>query len=964
MDPLPLNAFGPQSWRFPEMVAAARMPMTATAWRDAQWSLELAGVWSFRLKDRPESVDVDDVSGPVTAEWAEVEVPGCWTMQGFDRPQYTNVQMPFPGPPPAVPANNPTGVYRRRVEVPATWSGRRLILEVGGAESVVYVFANGQAVGMGKDSRLPHHFDLTDHARAGEELDLALCVVRWSDATYLEDQDHWHHAGLHRPVVLHSLPAVHLADVRVVSDFDPATRRGKLRVRAAVDAVVDTELPAGWSVETTLVDPAGQPVAEGEASAEVRREHPERVNVNVGLFSGRGAVIERDLTEVLPWSSERPDLYRLSVRLIDAGKALEDEAEIRAGFRRVAVVGAELLVNGRAVPIRGVNRHDHDERSGKTVTLESMRRDVELMKSNNINTVRTSHYPNDARFYDLCDEYGLYVIDEANIESHAYLRSLTKDPRWAAAILERVGRMVLRDRNHPSIILWSLGNESGWSPAHDAAAAWVRAADPTRPLHYESGLTEREFEVGLASGAPADKVAIWRERRFETDVVAPMYPSVEDIVRYATEATPERPLIMCEYAHSMGNSGGSLADYWQVIESHAGLQGGCVWDWADQGLVQTLPDGGERWAYGGDFGDVPNDREFCLNGLVLPDRMPQPALFEYKKVIQPVAIRARDVAHGLVEVTSRMDFVDLSALQPRWEITVDGDPVASADLEPLPLPPGGSTQVQVPVPALPPGEAHLTLSFFDPSGNEVAWDQFQLPPGFSSPQLATIASCGEENPWGAAPELWLWRAPTDNDRHTPRRVAERWSEWGLPSIPSGVTHEMTITKLEDGATRFEHSVTIPAEYDDLPRVGVRWRFDLGHDTVTWFGRGPHENYNDRCASARVGRWTSSISAMRHPYVHPQGGGNRHDVRWIELRSGNRPLRIQFERPVDVTVSHVTDEDLHAATHNNEVLDRAETYVCIDVAHRGVGTGAVGPDTLPQYRVGPGTYRWAYAVSEL
>lgn len=932
-----------------------RLPMVATVVRDEEWSLPLDGAWAFSLRPSPEAVTAEDLTAP-TEGWASAEVPGCWTMQGFDRPQYTNTRMPFPGPPPSVPDENPTGVYRRTIAVPAGWRDRRIVLEVGAAESVVYVHVDGVAVGMGKDSRLPHHFDLTPHVRAGAEHELSLAVVRWSDATYLEDQDHWHHAGLHRSVLLRSLPRVHLADVSVVADYEPETGAGVLEVRAGVDS--REPLPKGWRVRTSLVDPDGEDVAAADGYAEVHREHPTRVDVNLAAFAGRGARIGWHLPEVRPWSAERPDRYALNVALVDGGGGVVDEVSVSVGFRRVVVDGHRLLINGRAVPIRGVNRHDHDDRRGKAVTVESMRRDLELMKQHNINTVRTSHYPNDSRFYDLCDELGLYVIDEANIESHAYLRSLTKDPRWASAILERISRMVLRDRNHPSIIMWSLGNESGWSPAHDAAAAWVRAVDPTRPLHYESGLTEREFEEVVSTGRPADKVAIFREPRFETDVVAPMYPTVDEIVRYATEAAPQRPLIMCEYAHAMGNSGGSLGDYWDAIDAHEGLQGGCVWDWVDQALVQQLPDGTERWAYGGDFGDEPNDREFCLNGLVLADRTPQPVLHEYKKVIQPVAVRAVDAAAGVLEVISKMDFVDLAHLRPTWEVTVAGELVGTGELDRLPLGPGESAQVRIPVPPLPAGEAHLTLSFFDATGNEVAWEQFPL--AISSRKWRKSSHNLDENALGT-PELWLWRAPTDNERHTPRKVAAQWEEWGLPAIPPGVMHEMSASALEGGGTLYEHVVTIPEEYDDLPRVGVRWRFDLGHDTVTWFGRGPHENYNDRCRGARVGRWTSAIAEMLHPYVHPQASGNRHEVRWIELRGGATPLRIDFDRPLDVTVAHVTDEDLHAATHSNEVRPRAETYLCIDAAHRGVGTGAVGPDTLPQYRVKPGTYSWSYVV---
>src|SRR4051794_9107717 len=442
-----VDAFGPRSWTRPEAVSFGRLPMT-TLLRDDVVSLD--GSWSFALLERPE-----DAPG----EWSPIEVPGCWTMQrpSDARPQYTNVQMPFPGPPPRVPDANPTGVYRRRVDIPAAWGDQRVILHVAGAESVLYVDVGGHAVGMGTDSRLPQEFDITEHVTPGEATDLTLTVVQWSAATYLEDQDHWYHAGLHRSVLLYARPPSHLADVHAVADYDATTGDGHLRVVAATGGA-----PArGWRGR-------GEGDGLGPLHADAFWEHPTSWTVNTYLFTGRGATVEATIPGVAPWSAEQPNLRDVRVVLVDDVGVDRDALALRVGFRRVEVVGAELRVNGKAVLFKGVNRHDHDARRGKAVTRESIRHDIELMKAHNLNAVRTSHYPSDAHLYDVCDELGMYVIDEANTETHAPLRSLTKDPIWGPAMLERITRMAQRDKNHPCIVLWSLGNESGSSPMHDA----------------------------------------------------------------------------------------------------------------------------------------------------------------------------------------------------------------------------------------------------------------------------------------------------------------------------------------------------------------------------------------------------------------------------------------------------------------------------------------------------------------
>ena len=975
----PLDAFGPRSWARPEAVAFGR-ETTAThlerplAGADGRQALD--GAWAFLLRDRPEDVTPADLVGSVDG-WAEIEVPGCWTVQGFDRPQYTNVQMPFEGPPPAIPEANPTGVHRRTVTVPAAWAGRRTVLHVGGAETVLYVHVDGRPIAMGKDSRLPHEVDLTDVIVPGTPFELALTVVRWSDATYLEDQDHWHHAGLHRQVLLFSTPLVRIADVHAVADLDPATGDGALTVRAHVDG--PGFLPAGWRVR---VDAVGS-----SAEADVRVEVPGDELGNWLMFDGRGATVSLAAPGVAPWSAEAPNLHRVEVALLDEAGAVADLVALDVGFRRVEVVGHELLVNGRPVLIKGVNRHDHDPRRGKAVTAEGIEADLVLMKQHNINAVRTSHYPNDPVLYDLCDRLGLYVVDEADLESHAYLRSLTKDPRWATAIGERVRRMALRDKDHPSIICWSLGNESGRSPALEAAAAWLRAWDPTRPIQYEGSIGEHLFG-DLAGGIVPEMGELLARPKPETDIIAPMYPSVDDIVAWATRTPgPDRPLIMCEYIHAMNNSCGSLDRYWDAIRTHPGLQGGFVWDWVDQALVQELPDGTERLAYGGDFGDVPNDGPFCLNGLVAADRTPHPSLLELAKIVQPVRIAAVDATQGRLRIVSELDFTDLSWLVPSWSLSVDGVEVGGGSLEPLALPPGGATELRVPLPALPSltaGQvAHLTLWFstaedlpWAAAGHVVAWEQVEVAraPGLPVAPTGDDAAVRSVALDPLEPVLALWRAPIDNETFGPTigwKHADRWEALRLADAAATVPLATVAAPAVDGGTSVAHEVVVPEELgglplDDIARVGVRLRLGPGIDRVEWLGEGPHEGYTDRRCGTRAGRWTTRVDEWPVPYVHPQASGNRTGVRWLRfLRDdGSEALVIDRLDDLQVTVARWTDEEVAAAGHLEDLSSRAERddcYVWIDVRHRGVGSGAVGPDVDPEHRIGPGTYRWTYRL---
>ncbi len=1005
------------AWTRPEITHVGRLPMRATlpvapsaaaAKGDAPnpWSISLDGRWRFRLADRPADVPADfmvadaDVGG-----WDEVDVPGLWTMQGYDRPIYTNVQMPFRGVAPELPDANPTGLYRTEFTVPSEWADRRVRLTVGAADSVAHVWVNGAPVGISKDSRLEASFDVTDHVREGANV-LGLMVVRWSDASYVEDQDQWWHAGIGRSVTLTATDQVWIADVHAQPTWDPAAALGALHVRTAVDFA--GPLPRDWTVRSALETWDGQAIGEAQAA-----EVP--VDRRAYIFSGHVVEATFDELAVEPWSSEVPTRYRLVITLLDAEGTEREVTATTVGFRSIEIRDRELLLNGRPVLIRGVNRHDFDPDTGRVVTVEQMRADLVLMKQFGFNAVRTSHSPNDPAFYELCDELGLYVVDETNFESHAFIFSLCDDPRYAAALLDRGSRMVTRDKNHPSIILWSLGNESGYGAGHEALAGWIRRTDPSRPLHYEGAIMWE-----------------WDRAQTATDVLCPMYPEIADIVAWARDRKGEAPLIMCEYSHAMGNSNGCLAEYWDAIESTPGLQGGFVWEFWDHGLRQSRPDGSTRWAYGGDFGDGPNDVNFCIDGMVWPDRTPKPAMWEHRELATPLG--AAPVRGGKLKVTNRQDFRDLGWLTARFEVLVDGEMVAAEALELPELPPGATASVDLPiaVPEAAPGSEIVgrivvlvgTETAWAPAGFELA--RVDVPLGDSKPARVGIADREQWSAWsdvapaspssvGAAgtldeagvraalrlavkpetPRLTLWRAPTDNDGLKLAPLQElkplgRWRTAGLESpdhrtlvvdtrgrrqgigrtVVERAVHvgDAIVGQRErwdeqgDGSVVVAEEIVVPESIDDLPRIGVRWTLPSMLDQLTWYGRGPVESYPDRRRGATLGRYAQTVAEQSVPYVMPQEHGGHADTRWGVVHSADGwGLLFTAAMPFQWNVSAYTPEQLTAATHAEELVPADVVTVHLDFRHRGLGTLSCGPDTLPEYRIGPGTYKFTWAA---
>ncbi len=802
-------------WENPQLVQSNRMAARASfvPYPDADtaltferaaspWFQLLNGAWKFHYAatpiESPEDFFETDFDDEV---WDDIAVPCSWQMLEYGKPHYTNVIYPFPVDPPRVPTDNPTGCYRRTFEMPVEWDGMQVRLRFEGVDSAFEVWVNGAEVGLSKGSRIPAEFDVTDYVHPGANM-VAVRVYQWSDGSYLEDQDMWWLSGIFRDVALVAFPREQVADVTVRTTVPSGGRP------AGCTALVKTEGADGLTVSACLLDPDG--AACGEAASAV-----------VGADGSAELCI--DAPDARCWTAETPALYSLLVTLHDAAGDAAHVVPVKVGFRTVEIRDGVFLVNGTPIKFRGVDRHEHHPLLGRAVPMTTMVEDILIMKRHNVNAVRTSHYPDDPRWYDLCDQYGLYIIDECDLETHGFMvqqgrTNPTDDPEWETACVDRMERMVQRDKNHPCVVMWSLGNEAGFGRNHHAMAACARALDPTRYIHYEG-------DYGLETA----------------DVYSRMYSSIDDVRRIAVAAEDlelwggkvtlerykDKPFVLCEYAHAMGNGPGNLKEYWELFYAHPRLCGGFIWEWVDHGIPQRTEDGEEYFAYGGDFDDHPNDGNFVIDGLIRPDREVSPGLIEYKKVLQPVEVAAVDLAACRLKVTNRYDFAGLEGLTASWSVAADGAVVASGLLQSPSPAPHESAELTVPwkAPARPiPGAEYvLTVSFrlagdalWAAAGHEVAWAQFTLP--VQAPVVVRSAACGAvtveesaghlwvEGPefmlgfdrihgrlswwqWNGAPvmtdgpRLNLWRAPTDNDGgNRGGGIQAKWREFGLHAL--------------------------------------------------------------------------------------------------------------------------------------------------------------------------------------
>ena len=973
--------------------------------------ISLDGTWRFQLLHSP--------TEKIGKRWATIPVPGLWTMQEpsevfFDKPIYTNTQMPFEHQPPYVPVENPTGVYERDFYLPKSWSGKRIVLQVGGYESVALVYINGQEIGLTKDSRLAAEFDVTQFVGNGNNV-VRIDVTKWSDATFIEDQDQWWHGGITRSIKLYATNKVFIERFKSVAGLEKDGSTGTLSIEADLGSLDDlstdgytlrasiSELPKVKSanLSKTVKNFTSPKWTERDANLKKRSDDYFHGKFWDGRLpaDAKAAIMENEpwphgkvlletrIPKINPWSAEIPNLYTLSIELIDPQGTVIEVSQQRIGFRSIVIKGQDFLVNGQPIIFYGINRHDFNRFTGRALTYDDMRQDLLELKRWNFNAVRTSHYPNDAAFLDLCDELGFYVIGEANIESHAFISSICDDAKYLSAFVDRVGRMVQRDIHHPSVVMWSLGNESGAGTNHEAAAAYARSFDPSRPLHYEGGIRGN-----------------WMGSHSLTDVIAPMYPTINAIKEYAKSPKADRPLIMCEYSHAMGNSNGTLAEYWEAIESTRGLQGGFIWEMWDHGPVQTMPDGSKRNAYGGDYGETKHDGNFCCDGMVFPDRTAKPAMHEFKAIAAPIVITAVNASTGQFKIFNKNFFADLSQYQLQWSITCDGV-IQDGGVVKLPtVAPRKTVNFKLSSAELAKGssrgERFVTFTLVCLAStpwafpmSEVAWSQIALP----STALASAQKANEIGdvvddrgqivmPYGiVAPSLSLWRAPTDNDRIG--HIASKWEQYGVREISrtdcvvtqssasikiantwqtsTGVSfkHTQLITPVVGGLT-VKESVTIPKAFDDLARVGTLFELDGSLSELVYFGTGSHESYPDR-KIGRIARYVSTVAAQYIPYVRPQENGGHAAVRWFEVtNAAGNGLRFEMAKPAQVSVTPNRDAELADATHDVEVKACGNTVVHIDAAHRGVGTASCGPDTLDKYIIKTGVHTWEWTVTQI
>lgn len=934
--------------------------------------LNLNGKWKFNWTQNPENRPAKfyEPDYDVT-EWDNIKVPGNWEPQGYGTRIYVNERYEFDSEmfrfkknPPYVPVEtNEVGSYRRTFTIPEGWDGRRVVLCAEGVATFYYVWVNGKYLGYNQDSKTAAEWDVTDLLVPGENV-VALEVYRLSAGSYLECQDMWRMSGIERDVYLYSTPKAYIADYKVVSPLDKVNYKdGELSIDVDIEGA-----GKGMSIEYRLLDDIGTVVAKGaEAAVD-----------NVSF--------KKILPDVKPWSAEHPNLYTLVMNLKDASGKVIETLGCNVGFKTSEIKNGQFCLNGKPILVKGVNRHAFTWQ-GRYVDRATMLKDIELMKLNNINTVRNSHYPMEREWYHLCDKYGLYVIDEANVESHGmgYKEfSLAKDPSWLPAHMDRTKRMYAKSKNNPSVTFYSLGNEAGNGVNFEETYRWMKSVETNRPIQYERALED-----------------------FNTDVYCRMYRGIDEIKTYVNKPGIYRPFILCEYAHAMGNSVGGLKDYWDTFESEPYAQGGCIWDWVDQSFILTDERGRQYWAYGDDFGPegTPSDGSFCCNGLITSARTPHPHLAEVKKVYQYIKATLLSTAPLSVEVKNWHDFTDLNAYQLFWKVVTPEGKTLTEGNRVVDCAPQQTVKLDLGNVPDYEGEIYLDLSWLSKSstpmiqqGYEVAYDQFvigerkqtkeyvpvklsrsgytytsgdlQFTISPTTGALVAVSHHGEE--LLATPlTVSLYRPQTENDM---RRQGKTWLKQGLDSV----WQKATSIKLNNnvvtvniglfgrqnqslGTAQLKYyiaennTLAVGCYYvpdtkvmESLPRVGITFRVPNAMcQTMTYLGRGETENYADRKAAGRIGRYHTSPRESIHDYVVPQSTGNHTDMRWVMLNGAN--VKVTSDDLFQFSAVPYSDENIEKAKHINELIADGFVTVHLDAAQTGLGTATCGPDVLPKYR---------------
>ena len=994
-------------WQNPEVNAVNRAPMHTNyfAYESADAAargakehssnyMTLNGIWKFFWVKNADARPTDFWKvGFNDKGWSDMAVPGMWELNGFGAPIYVNTgyawRNQFKNNPPQVPTeNNNVGSYRREIVIPADWKSKDIIAHFGSVTSNMYLWVNGKYVGYSEDSKLEAEFNLTPYLKPGQKNLIAFQVFRWCDGTYLEDQDFFRYSGVGRDCYLYARDKKRIQDIRVTPDLDTAYKNGSLKVQL--------DVKGGGNISLELLDAAGKQVAtavaKGNATALINVENPHK------------------------WTAETPYLYTLRATLQGSSEVIP----VKVGFRKIELKGSQILVNGQPVLFKGANRHEMDPDGGYVISRERMIQDIQVMKQFNLNGVRNCHYPNNYAWYELCTEFGLYMVDEANIESHGMMfhkdETLANYPDWEVSFMQRMSRMIARDRNYSAIVTWSMGNESGYGKHFETLYDYTKKIDPTRPVQYEGG--------GYNS---------------KSDIYCPMYARIWRLRQHVNQRDA-RPMILCEYAHAMGNSVGNFQDYWDLIYKYDQLQGGFIWDWVDQTFAIKDENQRDIWAFGGDMGfvGVVNDSNFCANGLVAADRTPHPHIYEVKKVLQYIHFEPLAFTPNKIKVTNWHDFIGLEGYTLRWAVECDGKTVQNGEMDFPKIAPRNSANIELPLKALPADgkEYFLTLRAFTkheaplvPKGHEVAIEQWELPSVPSAKtvqpvegtltvdrnnetltvkgnnfQVAFSTRNGEMTELnytgknlikeGLQPNFW--RPLTDND--IPNGHLIRCGTWrnagrdaklqNIEVAEAGQTATVTATyrmEEQDADLQTLYKITPDGKVQvtmhftpgkkplsEMPRLGMRMILPAEYEMMTWLGRGPQETYADRKTGALIGLYNATVWEQFHPYVRAQETANHCDVRWVALRNAaGEGMLVVGEEPLSVSAWNFPMEDIEyrpsqmERRHGGSIQKKDMIWLNIDHKQMGVGgDNTWGAQVHPEYTITPHEWKYSFTLAPL
>lgn len=971
-------------WEDHRITGIGRREARTAFYKDSQKKISLNGEWAFKYVDAPElSPEGFEQSGACEG-WDKIDVPSVWQLRGYDKMHYTDVLYPFPVNPPHVPDENPTGIYKKTVVLDEHWMEKDTVLKFHGVDSAFDVWVNGNHVGFGKVSRLPSEFDITGFVKTGEN-DITVRVYKWSDGTYLEDQDMWWLSGIYRDVELINEEKNAVLDLRVNGTLDDSYKNGFFTAGITMKQA-GTNL--GWKLSYK-----GKTVLEGELVSE-----------------GKDICIEAEIPEVHTWTAETPELYEFTVMTEN------QEVTVRCGFRKIEIKDKNFRVNNQVILLNGVNHHDYNPREGRRVTREQMESDIRLMKQYNINAVRCSHYPANEYFYDLCDEYGLYVINEADLECHGFewvenYTWITDDETWKDAYVDRSVRMVKRDRNHPSIIMWSMGNESAFGCNFRSAAEAIRELDDTRLVHYEG-----DFEAEV------------------TDVYSTMYTRLKGLKEIAEyQIKGDKPHVMCEYGHAMGNGPGGLKAYQDMYRKYKRLQGGFLWEWYDHGIYTEEKDK-KYYKYGGNYGDFPTNGNFCIDGILMPDRTPSPGMEEYKQIIAPVEITAVEGSMNKIQIRNYYDFLNLDTTTLYWEVKAEDQMIQDGTVEGLSVAPHEGKIIALPITAFELQENtdyYLNLTVcqkeernYAPAGYEIKKVQIPMQirkDGFSVRETADKLQVTEgqggltvENSRVTAkfstvfgklisfgkdgkeyltegPRMNVYRATIDNDMYKKEdwmnkyfiqkpveeteyvsclkeddkvivRIGTFFScynqSWGFECDYTYTVYSCGQMKVEIQGKAVQRGKLEPAF---LPRIGVIMKGNKNFQKTMWYGMGPGESYVDSKAASIMGIYENTVDGMMTDYVFPQENGHHEQVKWFRIGDGKDGLLCKMEEKLGLNLANYTDESLEKAQHPFEIEKADDVIIHLDYRQSGLGSNSCGEEQLEENKVKLQDFAMAFTV---